>query len=291
MALLVCDLGGTAVKTALFTEGNLELMDSLPTPSSWEEMKVALLALKNQVSSENISGLALSCPGSVDTETGIIYGKSAIPYIHRFPIQAELEELLGLPVSIENDANCAALAELHMGAARGSSSAAFFIIGSGVGGALSIGTQLQKGENLFGGEFGFMLLDQGRSLSQLVSPVQVAQRFAQDQGLDHVTGKDLFDLAQSGHPAAEEAVESLYNSLAVGIYNVLMTVNPELVLLGGAISAREDLVPNVQRRLEALIQETDAEDIRFRLKACAFQNQANLLGAVSHFLISHPEKV
>lgn len=290
MALLVCDLGGTAVKTALFKEGKLQHMDSFPTPSSWEGMKAALLDLKEKVSQETISGLALSSPGFVDTETGIIYGKSAIPYIHRFPIQAELEALLDLPVSIENDANCAALAELHMGAARGSSSAAFFIIGSGVGGAISKGSQLQKGEDLFGGEFGYMLLDRGRSLSQLVSPVQVAQRFAEEQGLEQVTGKDLFDLAQSGHSAAEETVENLYHYLAVGIYNVLMTVNPELVLLGGAISAREDLVPNVQRHLERLIQETDAEDIRFTLKACAYQNQANILGAVSHFLTSYPEK-
>lgn len=79
------------------------------------------------------SGVAISSPGSVDTKTGIIYGLSAIEYIHRFEIRKELEALFGLRVSIQNDANCAALAEVWKGNAAEVSNSAFLIIGSGVG--------------------------------------------------------------------------------------------------------------------------------------------------------------
>lgn len=285
MVLLVCDMGGTAVKYGLYDQGSLSNQSSFPTPTSWEEMKKELKSLQQQFSDQGLTGVAFSSPGSVDTEQGVIYGKSAISYIHRFPIQEELEDLFGLPVSIENDANCAALAELHLGVARDSASTAFFIIGSGVGGALALGKDLVKGSCLFGGEFGYMLLQDGKSLSELVSPVQVAQRFAQAEGLaEPFSGKDLFDLADQGNASAQAAVDNLYHYLAVGIYNVLMTANPELVAIGGGISVRKDLVEHVRRHLDQLLEDADATDLKVELAACTFRNDANLLGAASHFL-------
>ncbi len=291
MALLVCDMGGTTVKYALYHQGELSHQSSFLTPSSWEEMKAELKGLQEQFASFQLSGVAFSCPGSVDTEQGVIYGKSAIPYIHRFPIQEELSTLFGLPVSLENDANCAALAELHFGVAKESSSSVFFIIGSGVGGAVVQEKSLLKGENLFGGEFGYMILQDGMTLSHLVSPVHVAKRFALAEGQGEAfSGKDLFDLADQGHVQARQAVEGIYHYLAIGIYNVLMTVNPELVAIGGGISVREGLVDEVRSRLQQIILDADATDLQFRLEACQFRNDANLLGAVSHFVSQYGEE-
>ncbi|MGQ7412103.1 ROK family protein [Streptococcus suis] len=285
MALLVCDMGGTAVKFALYNQGQLSHQSSFPTPDSWEEMKNELKKLQESFSTIQLTGVAFSSPGSVNTEEGVIYGKSAIPYIHRFPIQKELSDLFGLPVSIENDANCAALAELHLGVAKDSASSVFFIIGSGVGGAVAQGNSLLKGENLFGGEFGYMILQDGMTLSHLVSPVHVANRFAQAEGLaESFSGKDLFALADQGHEKARQTVEGIYQSLAIGIYNVLMTVNPELVAIGGGISIREELVGEVRKRLDQIILEADATDLTFKLEACQYRNDANLLGAATHFM-------
>ncbi|WP_303973755.1 ROK family protein [Streptococcus merionis] len=292
MTLLVCDMGGTAVKYALYHQGELSYQAAFPTPESWEELKEELKGLQEQFSSYQLSGVAFSSPGSVDTKQGIIYGKSAISYIHHFPIQEELSDLFGLPVSIENDANCAALAELHFGVAKDSSSSVFFIIGSGVGGAVAQEKSLLKGENLFGGEFGYMILQDGKTLSHLVSPVHVAKRFALAEGLEgSFTGKDLFALADQGHAHAQQAVEEMYQFLAVGIYNVLMTVNPELVVIGGGISVREELIDKVRSRLRQIILEADATDLQFRLVACQYRNNANLLGAVSHFVSQYGENV
>lgn len=145
MTLLVCDLGGTTVKFGLYDKGRLFNKSSFRTPTTWEEMKSTILNLKDHFSYRGLKGVALSCPGAVDTKKGIIYGRSAIPYIHRFPIQDELSALLELPVTIENDANCAALAELNLGVARNASSSVFLSLVQGlVGLLLKVGTYLEE---------------------------------------------------------------------------------------------------------------------------------------------------
>ena len=102
-----------------------------------------------------VDGVAISAPGAVDDKKGIIGGCSAVPYIHDFFIQKELETLFELPVSLENDVNCAALAEVFKGAAKDVDHALFIVIGTGIGGAIIQNRKLHKGRNLFGGEFGF----------------------------------------------------------------------------------------------------------------------------------------
>ena len=100
--------------------------------------------------------------------------------------------LFGVPVSVENDANCAALAEVWLGAARDVQNALFIVIGSGIGGAVIVNRQLFKGKNLFGGEFGYMLLDAENTLSRLGSPVQVAERYGKAMEMsDGVVGREV----------------------------------------------------------------------------------------------------
>jgi ROK family protein len=284
MALLAFDMGGTAVKYGLFRDRVLEQTNSFPTPATWEEMKKALLTVRNQFSDELLEGVAFSSPGSVDSEAGIIYGSSAIPYIHRFEIVKELEETLGLPVSIENDANCAALAEVEFGVAKSVRDVVFFIIGSGIGGALVLNRKLHKGNSLFGGEFGRMQLRGNETLSVLASPVQSAKRYAESQSIStSFSGKDLFSLADQGVIAAQNAVSDLYDSLALGIYNVLVVLDPELVVLGGGLSKQEELLGEIDRRVRKLLENNNATELKFQLERCQYFNDANLLGAVAHF--------
>lgn len=82
-------------------------------------MKAHLYSVYADKRNESISGVAFSSPGVVDEKSQQILGISAIPYIHHFNIYEELEALFGLPVTIENDANCAGLAEIYEGAAKG----------------------------------------------------------------------------------------------------------------------------------------------------------------------------
>lgn len=284
MALLVFDMGGTAVKYGLFKQDTLQKVSSFTTPTTWEGLKEELLTVKNRFSIEELEGVAFSSPGSVDSESGVIYGSSAIPYIHRFEIVKELEETLGLPVSIENDANCAALAEVEYGVAKSVQNAVFFIIGSGIGGSVVLNRQLHKGNNLFGGEFGRMKIGSNATLSMLASPVQVAKRYADSQSIpSSFSGKDLFSLADQGITIAQQVISDLYDSLATGIYNVLMVLDPELVVIGGGLSKREGLLEEIDKRVQILLKENDATDLQVQLETCRYFNDANLLGAAVHF--------
>ncbi len=111
-----------------------------------------------KASYHEISGVAVSCPGAV-SDQGIIYGSSAVRYLHGPNIKKCIEETLRLPVFLGNDANCAAYAELWDGAAQGLRDFMVMVIGTGIGGAIIKDGVLHKGAHLHGGEFGYMLLD------------------------------------------------------------------------------------------------------------------------------------
>ena len=107
MGLMVFDLGGTSVKYGYYVDEILTNKGSFKTPASLEEMIAEMSAVIKE--NENIEGIAMSAPGSVNQPGRVIEGISAIPYIHFTPIYDLLEKEFGVPIAIENDANCAGL--------------------------------------------------------------------------------------------------------------------------------------------------------------------------------------
>lgn len=277
MALLCIDIGGTAVKTATWENDTLSHQGAFPTPNSWDRLKEEIKRLLK--SYDGIEGIAISSPGSVDSHTGLVGGISSVPYIHHFSIKDELNQAFHLPISIENDANCAALAEVYYGAAKEVDNSVLFVIGSGIGGAVIINRQLLKGANLFGGEIGYMMISDTGIASHHASPVQVAKR----NGFE--TGLDLFNQAEEENPVALQAIEGLYDAMARSLYNVSLLLNPQRILVGGGISRREDLIPQVKKRLKAYLEENGAHGLEVDLKRCQFGPDANLIGAAVNFYL------
>ncbi|CRU79498.1 N-acetylmannosamine kinase [Streptococcus equi subsp. equi] len=215
MTLLCIDIGGTSIKFAICHKGRLKKQSSRPTPQSLEDFYHMLDERLAYYRTEKLSGIAISSPGAVNKATGIIEGASALPYIHGFPIQQCLEERLGLPVSIENDANCAALAESALGAGQGTSSLAMLVLGTGVGGSLVINGRIHYGAHLFGGEFGFMVMNERyQTFSELGTVVNMAKRYSQiiNDGKSY-TGKEVLELADQGDPVALKERQVFLQSL------------------------------------------------------------------------------
>lgn len=275
MTLLCIDIGGTAVKTGLWYEHTLLHQDSFPTPPTWDLLKEEITHLINKY--DSIEGIALSAPGSVDSQTGYIGGISAVPYIHHFSIKEDLGQSFQVPISIENDANCAALAEIYYGAGQDVDNSVLFVIGSGIGGAVIINRQLVKGMNLFGGEIGYMMISDRGIASHHASPVQVAKRHGFESGLD------LFAQAEKGNQVAIQAVEDLYDAMARSLYNVCLLLNPQRILVGGGISKREDLISQMNNRLQAYLEKNGAHGLQVDLTKCQFGPDANLIGAAVNF--------
>ena len=181
-----------------------------------------------------IKGIALSSPGAVNLKTGFIGGASAIPYIHGVCMTELIRERTGLTVTIENDANCAALAEGWIGAAKDTDYYICIVIGTGIGigGSIVMNHSILRRANLHGGEFGYMIMNDGSGLSgkrdlqsiwsltsstrALVTKVEAAKSLPTGT----LTGEEVFRLAELKDIATKESLTQFYKNLAIGAYNL-----------------------------------------------------------------------
>lgn len=286
------DIGGTSIKFAVMKDGQLEKLEPVKTPQTLDEFYQVLTAKVDSMKVQyQITGVGISSPGAVNKKAGVVEGASAIPYIHNFEIQQALSKHFDLPVSMENDANCAALAELDSGAGKDVSSLLFLIIGTGVGGSVIINHQIWHGAHLFGGEFGFTLVDDKSTLSNLATSVGVAQRYnANSKPVTNYSGKEVFDLADRGDVRAQKEVQTMYYSLAKGIYNLQYSFDPELIVLGGAVSNNPHLIPEVNKEIEKIRKVVKIASIKPEIVPCHYTDEANLRGAAVDFAQTYPKE-
>lgn len=282
MNLAAIDIGGTTIKIATWKYNQLQDKHAIDTPKDLDGFYEALTEEVYKIKKDTkIEGVAISSPGAVNKKTGIIGGSSAIPYIHNFKIVDELEKRFGLPVSVENDANSAALGELAEGSGKGCDSMAFFVIGTGIGGALIINQKVWHGAHLFGGEFGYMIMG-AHTLSELASPVAMANRYNERTG-KHLDGKTIFELADKDDPVASDERQTLIHALAVAIYNIQHSFDPEKIVLGGGISNNPELIPLLNKEIDRLRDDLDLVTLKPDIVLCKLKSDANLRGAVADF--------
>ena len=294
---MVFDIGGSEVKYAVMN-GDGEFLAKGSCPAEAEDYEAFIAHLVNAVRENRrlfpLSGIAISSPGSVDCETGIIGGSSALPCIHGPSLKERLFHETGLPAEMENDANCAALGEVWKGAAADNKDVLFVVIGSGIGGAIVKDRRIHKGAHLHGGEFGYMVLNSAgpssapgfRTWSDLAAVGGIVRQTARIKGENRHdwNGIRLFNAAEAGDPVCREAVEQFYYYMALGLYNLQYMYDPEKIILGGAISNRDHLISDINRRLDSMLSGIIAAKIRPDIEICRFRNDANLLGALYHFL-------
>lgn len=282
MNLAAIDIGGTTIKIATWKDNQLQDKHAIDTPKDLDGFYEALTEEVYKIKKDTkIEGVAISSPGAVNKKTGIIGGSSAIPYIHNFKIVDELEKRFGLPVSVENDANSAALGELAEGSGKGCDSMAFFVIGTGIGGALIINQKVWHGAHLFGGEFGYMIMG-AHTLSELASPVAMANRYNERTG-KHLDGKTIFELADKDDPVASDERQTLIHALAVAIYNIQHSFDPEKIVLGGGISNNPELIPLLNKEIDRLRDDLDLVTLKPDIVLCKLKSDVNLRGAVADF--------
>lgn len=289
MAILSFDIGGSSVKYAVIEKtGKIFAKGKKTTP---QEKKEFFRLIKNVAASYRraytIEGAGFSFPGAVDDVSGVIGGSSALPYIHDFPIRQELERRLSLPAALENDANCAALGESWLGVGKEHEDLVFLVIGTGIGGAVVKGKRIHHGKHLHGGEFGYMVSDAShRILSETGSTRVLAERVADAKGLprEEMDGRKAFALADAGDADALQAVSAMYEALAMAIYNLQYAIDPEIFVLGGAVSERPGFAEEIGKRVDVILKDVGVARIRPVIRPAQFGNDANLLGAVRALL-------
>ena len=289
MAILSFDIGGSSVKYAVIEKtGKILAKGKKTTPQEKEEF---FRLIENVAASYRraytIEGAGFSFPGAVDDVSGVIGGSSALPYIHDFPIRQELERRLSLSAALENDANCAALGESWLGVGKEHKDLVFLVIGTGIGGAVVKGKRIHHGKHLHGGEFGYMVSDAShRILSETGSTRVLAERVADAKGLprEEMDGRKAFALADAGDADALQAVSAMYEALAMAIYNLQYAIDPEIFVLGGAVSERPGFAEEIGKRVDIILKDVGVARIRPIIRPAQFGNDANLLGAVRALL-------
>lgn len=294
MTILAIDFGGTQVKSALVSE-DFVLEKSLPTQSSPQTLDQALDVIDHLVTSVEValSGLAISVPGTVDTEEGVIYHGGLLRFFHGFRVKEALQAKYHLSVAALNDGKAAALAELATGHLKGVTNGAALVLGSGLGGGIIINGKLFQGSHFQAGELTFLLplqmekldpsLMRGTALSAVGLITKVNEILASPDLKD---GLLAFKAINAKKEAVYPIFETYCRNLAITILNLQTIFDMETFVLGGGISAQPILIEEVNRQFDKVHHEIDfiGKIIkRPKIVACHHHNGANLIGA-AYFL-------
>lgn len=294
MTILAIDFGGTQVKSALVSE-EFALEKSLPTQSSPQTLNQTLDVIDYLVTSVKVAltGIAISVPGTVDTDEGVIYHGGLLRFFHDFRIKDILEAKYHLPVTALNDGKAAALGELAMGHLQGVTNGAALVLGSGLGGGLIINGKLFQGSHFQAAELTFLLPVQMEKVnpSQMrgtaLSAVGFITRVNEVLGnADLKDGREAFKEINARNEAVYPIFEAYCRSLAITILNLQSIFDMEIFVLGGGISAQPVLIEEVNRQFDKVRHEIDfiGKIIkRPKIVACHHHNGANLIGA-AYFL-------
>ncbi len=208
-----------------------------------------------------LAGLGLAAAGFVDAAGERVMFAPHLPWRGE-PVRARLAERLGVPVALDNDANCAALAESTYGAARGTRSALMVTLGTGIGGAVVLDGRVLRGHNGMAGEFGHMKVvpgghpcpcggegcweqySSGHALVRLararigLEPTLLEELCGGDPA--RLTGPMVTAAAADGDLVARQAFASVGDWLGVGVANLVAALDPDVVVVGGGVSAAGD---------------------------------------------------
>lgn len=287
------DIGGTSIKYGMVREdGSFLTTGEMPTeaiqyggPGIMEKAKKIVETYQAEYRPE---GICVSTAGMVDCENGkITYASPLIPDYTGTEIKKTLEELYGIPCEVENDVNCAGLAEHFAGAARGSRISVCLTIGTGIGGAILIDGKVFHGFSGSGCEVGYMHLPGGEFQDLGASSILV-KKVASYKNTDpeEINGKYVFEQAKQGDEDCIRAIREMCEVLGMGIANICYVVNPEVVVLGGGIMAQKEYLKDLLRdSLDKYLLPSVAQHTR--LEFAQNQNQAGMLGSYYNFRSRH----
>jgi len=299
------DLGGTNLKLGLVTaDGKMVARHSSPTEADrgpshvLGRMADAVrdLCRSAGVDLADVAAVGAAAPGPLDTEAGVVIFAPNLPGWREVRLRDVLQQKLGRPVVVENDANAAGYGEFRCGAGRSVQNMIILTLGTGVGGGIILDGKMLRGVSDTGAELGHIVIHYGGRpcacgnrgcLEAYASATAVVTRTeeaiaAGDKsslaGRKGFTCKDVFDAADAGDALAARIIEETAGYLAAGITSLLHVLNPEMVVLtGGMMGAGEPFLDRVRQhvRQAALERAWSVCEIRWS----ALGGDAGILGA------------
>ncbi|MEE1295758.1 MAG: ROK family protein [Bifidobacterium sp.] len=286
--VLVFEVNTNFTRYALFTNGRMGIPATIATPRTGTDAFYDALAAVVRRQRVPLDGVAVSCPGWIEAKTQTARTAGALTFLSKQQVAREIVAHAGrpeLPTWIENDANCAAMAEKQSGNAQKLDDFAMLTLDTGVGGALFLDGHLRRGRDGRASELGQMIINYDSAgplpLHDFVSTLKLSEWYAQEFGgaPGEVLPSSLFH--RLDEPRVRAIVEKWLHYLAVGIFNVVVTVDPEVVLIGGSISREPLLLPMLDDALDSL---RDWHEFKTAVKRCKHSGNAGLMGAYYAFM-------
>lgn len=264
------DIGGTNIVAGTVAEDGSELLGLVSEPTFPEQGADAVLARIVKLTKasmaaargKEIAGIGIGSPGPLDTKTGVVLLTPNLGWTN-FPLRDRLTQALGLPATLDNDANCAIFGEWWRGAARSADHVIGLTIGTGIGGGIVLGGQVYRGASDIAGEIGHMTIDStGRlckcgnygCLEAYASGPAIAARAVEgirpgadtslpkyvNGDLSKITAQLVYEAAHDGDDYAREVVKDTAKFLGAGVASLINIFNPEVVVVCGGVTLAGD---------------------------------------------------
>lgn len=299
---LAIDVGGTFIKYAVITDA-CEIIWKNKRPSVADQLDpfISLLTeIYEEAAAEyKIDGIGLSMPGMIDSKTGFMYTGGNIRCITNLNIVEVMEARCHVPVTVENDARCAALAELWNGSLKDCRNAVAVICGTGIGGAVIRNREVILGAHFMAGEFSYVMSEtEGEyRLSNCVAENtgigSLMAYVSEETGIpvEELNGERVFAMANSGDTRALAGLRRYVKKVAVQIHNYQYILDPERFVIGGGISVQPLFLQMIREELHKLNSLYPWTLPVPEVVVCRFFNDANLIGAVYVHMKSRERKL
>ncbi len=305
------DLGGTNIAVGVINE-NYEIIGKAKTKTNAirlaEEIfddivKCVLLAAEDaKISMDEVASIGIGTPGSCDKTNGVIIYANNLGFKNVPAVKYVQDKIAGVPVYIENDANCAALGEALAGCGKGKSSFIAITLGTGVGSGIILNGKVLSGCNDAGGEIGHTVIaldgvqctcgrkgcwESYASATALVNQTKEAMLLHKDSKMwelcdgdvNNAGGRTAFDAMRAGDKYGTAVVEKYIDYIAAGTTNVINVFQPDILCFGGGICNEGDtlLVP-LKAKVAKDVYSRDQEK-QTEITVATLGNDAGIIGA------------
>jgi glucokinase len=295
------DLGGTHLRAALVDDtGKIlrQLKQETPRGESANCIVNALANAAEQWSDERqrVVAVSIMVPGAVDSDKAVVLQAPNLPSLVNFNLKTALQERLGWPVFLENDANAAAVGEMWLGAARGCRDVMSITLGTGVGGGLILDGKLWRGSHGSAGEIGHTAVDPFSVLKCKCGNTGFLELFASATAIVRMTRESLSLFPESSLNHSELTAERVYEAgragdelaiavfkrfgmyLGIGLANVINFIDPQIIVIsGGAANGWDLFATEMYRQVEERAFRSISRQVKIARAECG--DNAGLLGA------------
>ncbi len=311
MYYLGVDLGGTTIKVGLVDE-NYKILHSVSGAtkrerSSEEVLKdMAMLCIevmkKQGITEKDIHSIGIGSPGIASPKDGMVLSASNLNFDH-VNVREEIKKYIDTDVYVENDANVAALGEFICGAAKGENNVVVVTLGTGVGGGIITDGKIIRGSFFGGGEIGHQVIqavdglqcgcgrkgcwEQYASATALIrqakekalnNPDSLIAKNVEDNNLENINAKLVFDSAKAGDKIANEVLDQYFKYIACGVANMINILEPSMIVLGGGMSAQKTYLTDpvtkyVQNEMYGGL------NLKTKITSATLGNDAGIIGA------------